>query len=99
MKMIPTSADDLQPSELWPLPLQTRPGRKKRRRLEKKHEREKFDIDPELPSFPQVTKSNDPRCCSLCGEPGHYAGTCRKPSSLKVIQGSCFIKTGPSGIG
>ena len=53
-KFIPTSADDLQPSNLWPCAvLKRKPGRPKRRRLEKKQKALKFVPDPVLPAFQQ----------------------------------------------
>ena len=53
-KMIPTSADALETVVLWPPPAIARPGRKRRRRLKHKQQVDAFEVDPVLPSFPQV---------------------------------------------
>lgn len=63
-KMIPTSADDLETKVLWPPPVTARPGRTRRRRLQKKQQVDAFEVDPVLPSFVQVE-------LFLCFGPGY----------------------------
>ena len=93
--MVPTSANSLQKKKLWPPPMKNRPGRPKRRRYESKQLKDKteahVDIDPDLPSFShqqlQLFKQVI-RTCTLCGEIGHYAATCKKPNTEKVVKTS-----------
>jgi len=92
MKMIPTSNDALQQNVLWPPPITARPGRKRRRHLEKKQQEKDFEVDLVLPSFPLVSESNIIRFCSLCHKEGHYAGTCTKPNMAMIIRDSLFYK-------
>ena len=90
-KFIPTSANALKVSPLWPPPMKSRPGRKKRRRYEAKEP--KKETNSELPDFkgsPSSASSTKKakRTCSLCGKQGHYASTCRKPDSSKIVKKS-----------
>ena len=92
MKMIPISTDNLQKNVLWPPPITARPGRKRRRRLEKKKRAKDFEVNPVLPSFPLISDTDIIRYCTLCHKDGHYAGTCTKPNMALIIQDSQFYK-------
>ena len=55
--------------------------------MKKKSRRKKPILSyPSLKAHLQQKKVT--RTCSLCGKQGHYARTCRKPSSSKVIKKS-----------
>ena len=89
--MVPTSAASLKRLPLLPPPLTKRPGRKRRRRMQRKM-KDPIESDPVLPCF-GPSKKKVIRYCSLCGCTGHYASTCREPSSIKVITDSQLYKS------
>jgi len=77
--MIPTPANALKPSLLWPPQIKTYPGRKKVRRIKKARK--------SIAVFRQTGKKKKKNGhCTLCGVKGHYFTTCRHSNTLLIVQ-------------